>query len=515
MIGLGVCALLLYVVLGALNLAWGDLNQDEGWYLYAARQVHDGRLPYLDFAFTQGPVLPFVYSCADGWVRRWGVAGGRLFTFLLGFAGSLGAAWIAARTAPDRKRAYAALLAFTLIAGNVYQSYFTTVVKTYSLGAVLLVSGLLALSFARSRGGIGAVFLSGFFLALAAGTRLSAGAALPVAGLYLLIERRRLGDSRWLAFGVGGLLGLVAVSAPFLAVARDGFLFGVFEYHSARSAGGLVPLLVYKVGFLSRMVQAYFLPVCIGAALVLLRGCGGAGRSEPPSVAPERMNAALWGIVLGVTLVHLAAPFPYEDYQVMLYPLFAAALAVALVAVIPERWALWLLLAVFAVSTASAFSSPINQSWVIQGRDRIWWRLKDEPALKKLHKVALWLNDRAPAGSVLLTQDTYLAVEAGLSVPDGMEMGPFSYYPDFPRERAERLRVLNRDMMKELLTETDAPYAAFSGYGLSIHSPDISELPEPAQRELWAMVDARYDEAFVVPNFGQALTTLRVMRKKP
>ena len=70
----------LYVVLGAANLYFGDLNQDEGWYLYAARQVHEGELPYRDFAFTQGPMLPLVYSLAYPLVERWGVAGGRLFT---------------------------------------------------------------------------------------------------------------------------------------------------------------------------------------------------------------------------------------------------------------------------------------------------------------------------------------------------------------------------------------------------------------------------------------------------
>ena len=41
---------------------WGGLNQDEGWYLYAAQLVHDGKLPYRDFFFTQGPTMPFVYS---------------------------------------------------------------------------------------------------------------------------------------------------------------------------------------------------------------------------------------------------------------------------------------------------------------------------------------------------------------------------------------------------------------------------------------------------------------------
>ena len=48
--------------LSAVAVWWGGVNQDEGWYLYAAQLVHDGKFPYRDFFFTQGPSLPVVYS---------------------------------------------------------------------------------------------------------------------------------------------------------------------------------------------------------------------------------------------------------------------------------------------------------------------------------------------------------------------------------------------------------------------------------------------------------------------
>lgn len=516
-------ALALFVVLGAANLHFGDLNQDEGWYLYAARQVHDGGLPYRDFAFTQGPMLPLVYSLAHPLVERWGVAGGRLFTLLLGFVGAMMAAWLAARAAPEGRKCVAALLAFTLIAGNVYQSYYTTIVKTYSLCALFLVGGLLALSYAKSRAGWLACFVSGILLALSAGTRLSAGVAMPIAGLYLLLMRRSFGDSRWLSFGVGGLLGLAAISAPFLKIAPESFLFCNFEYHSLRSAGGLVPALVYKAGFISRFVQAYFLPACLAAAVVLFRWL----KPEPAEAQPsDRLNVVLWAAGLAVTLVHLSAPFPYEDYQVMVYPVLAAALAGSLVSSFPpkadppaagkfqvsDRWTLWLLLFVFVASVASAFSSPVNQSWMISGRDRIWWKVKEQTQLQRLREVGIWISEQMGMDDLLLTQDTYLAVEANLRVPKGMEMGPFSYYPEMSRERAEKIHVLNRDMMLELLEKTEAPIAAFSGYGLSIQSPQVSEMSRDDRESLWDVVEKRYEEIYEVPDFGQAFTTLRIFR---
>jgi hypothetical protein len=512
---LWVCALLLYVVLGAANLYFGDLNQDEGWYLYSARQVHEGSLPYRDFAFTQGPMLPLVYSFAYPLVERWGVAGGRLVSLLLGFAGAMMAASLASRAAPSGRKCVAALLAFILVAGNVYQSYNTTVVKTYSLCALFLVGGLLALSYVRSRAGRLACFAAGLLLAFSAGTRLSAGVALPVAGLYLLFMRRHFGDSRWLSFAVGGAMGLGAIFLPFLKLAPDGFWFGLFEYHSQRSAGGILPALVYKAGFISRFVQAYFLPVCLTAAIALFRWL----KPEPAETQPtERFNVLLWVTGLAVTLVHFSAPFPYDDYQVMVYPVFAAALAGSLILNfafrISDRWMLWLLVSVFVASVASAFSSPVNQSWAISGRDRIWWKVKDETQLQKLRKVSAWISERLGGNDLLLTQDTYLAVEAGCRVPKGMEMGSFSYFPGMCRARAEQLRVLNRELLLELLEHTEAPVAAFSGYGLAIRSPQISEISESERQPLWDEIEKRYEEIYEVPDFGQAFTTLRIFKLK-
>lgn len=62
---------LLLAAAGVYFVHYGRLNHDEGWYLYAARLILDGQLPYRDFAFYQSPLLPIVYmpfrnTCARG-----------------------------------------------------------------------------------------------------------------------------------------------------------------------------------------------------------------------------------------------------------------------------------------------------------------------------------------------------------------------------------------------------------------------------------------------------------------
>ncbi|MDD2455658.1 MAG: hypothetical protein PHE10_04930, partial [Kiritimatiellae bacterium] len=50
------------VAMYAFSVWFGNLNQDEGWYLYAARMVSEGKRPNRDSFFTQGPVMPLRYG---------------------------------------------------------------------------------------------------------------------------------------------------------------------------------------------------------------------------------------------------------------------------------------------------------------------------------------------------------------------------------------------------------------------------------------------------------------------
>ena len=506
LIGLGV-----WFVLGAANLYFGELNQDEGWYLYTARLTAEGVQPYRDFAFTQGPVFLAVYAQAQPLVDRWGVMGGRLFTGFLGLAAVLLGGWLAARLAPGPGARTAAAIAIVLLLCNVYHSYFSLLVKTYSLCALLLVAGALCLTGKGTGPRTRSALFAGLFFGLAAGVRLSAGIWLPVAGLYLLGRRRDAGRA-WLYFGAGGMLGLVIAFGPSLIHAPQETWFWLVQYHTARDAGAGWGGLIYKAGFVSRFVQAYFV------AVLLLLMLGVTVWMTKPRGWLSAPAGLLWMGAILLSLVHLAAPFPYEDYQVLVMPLLSALLGAGVVRVsqplIPaaqqRNWKHALVLVILLGSIAAAVSSPINQAWVLRERDRIWWRLKETSDLALLQETARWLNEQRDGDVLLLTQDTYLAVETGMRVPQGLEMGPFSYYPDLDRTEAEQRRVLNREMMIELLETTDSPLAAFSGYGLSIRSPDVTELSPDEQAELWWIIEQRYERKKRIPHFGQAHTTLEI-----
>jgi hypothetical protein len=297
------------------------------------------------------------------------------------------------------------------------------------------------------------------------------------------------------AFAAGAALTLGLVFLPFWIRAPEAVRFALFEYHTGRDPGGLMSILAHKAGFVSRVAQDYFVAIAVLLGAVGFRFQVSGFRKQERGERDQRgkgLLPALWISVLAVTAVHFFTPFPYDDYQVMIYPVFAAAVAVALVRWVEQAREPWAMAAVLLLCVASAFSSPVNQNWFVGQRDRIWWPVKTQFPLAALREAAAQVRAMSQPGDLLLTQDTYLAVEAGRAVPRGMELGPFCYFPDWRRDKAERLHVLNRETMKELLETCDAPAAAFSGYGLSIRAPEVLRLPEEEQQALWAIVEKRY-----------------------
>ncbi len=538
---LALATLLVWLVLTAMNLWMGELNQDEGWYLYAAKSLRLGLVPYRDFAFTQPPMLPLVYAMVYPWISGLGLLGGRLLTALFGTVALLAAAALAMRLAPFRSRRLAMALCVVLAAVNVYQSYFSSVVKTYSLSSMFLLSGLWSLSFVGRRHAVRPAFLAGFLLSCAAATRLSLALAPALVALYLLVFSRRLKPWAWLDFTLGAVLAAALFVLPFALMGREGFLFGLFEYHTLRETTAS-PLLqwAYKAGCLARLAQAYFpaLLAALAVAAAWLNDLRAARRCPPPPPdldlelelpdapsfpsphASRRLLLFFWFLLLVLSAVHLAAAFPYDDYLVPLYPLFCALLAAAVARVASNHPTIVpsvLLVAALSVSALYAAASPMAHAWFLAGRDRVWWNLRTQSPVAQLRDAAQWVRDLSlsASGTALLTQDAYLAVEADLPLLPGLEMGPFSYYPDFPAPRAAALHVHNRDSLAALLrTETNAPVAALSGYSLSIRSPEILPVDTKDAALFRSILANRFDHVDDIPSFGQASTTLEIWRLK-
>ena len=490
-----------FAVLAFAAVWMGGLNQDEGWYLYAAGLVGEGRMPYRDFFYTQGPLMPCVYSAFSWTWRVGGLLGARILTCLVGLA-SMGLFAAAARiVAPPARRVAASVAAFMLLGCNLYHIYYTSIPKTYALASLFVATGIFlaahALVSAGPRMRAACLFASGLSFAFAAGTRISLGAPLAVTGFSLLFAFRRFGWG-FLWFGLGGALGLAAVYGPYLAdPAAFAGLCAAQKYHAAR--GGFD--VVFTVGSLSRLVR-WYLPAFILFGLGVACGSRGGAPCTLDEEPDGRRGFAL-GLAIGgffaVFAVQMLAPFPYEDYQVPVMGLFAVAASVlaARVEWLPQPA---LALLALGLSWAASFGSPLLEKWTVNGQDRFWSVKKSKYELAQLRDAAKLVEAIDPGGKTLLTQDLYLAIETRRKVPEGLEMGPFS--------------ILTDEGWRDLLENCDCPVAALSGYTFAIDPPRCTERPLVRQLEYWDLLKRRYSRVCHEEAFGQNATTLLFLKRR-
>lgn len=510
---LGYAAMFLAVALGSFVVWWGALNQDEGWYIYAAQMVRSGLLPYRDFFFTQGPALPFIYSLfTPVWAQGSplaGIVGARVVTFLIGLGGSIACAYLAAllTTGENVRRRTAALIAFTLLACNIYHVYFTTIPKTYSLGSLFVLLGFLSLVQGVRKKCAALFCVSGFLLALASGTRISLVLILGVVGVSLLLMFKHY---RWAFFwfGIGGVIGL-ALTYGYFAFddASRTTLLAAQEYHASRGASGLM----FAIGSISRLVRGYFALVVVGVMACAMWGAkhyGGQSDGEKSDASTVFLS---WVLILSALVVmglQLAAPFPYDDYQVPVMGLIAAVAAARFASYKGNAFV------ACALVFLATFSSPLLQEWKAHPQDRFWSRLKEQSEVAKLREMGREINELDPGGKELLTQDLYLAVETGRTVPRGLEMGPFSYFPKWSEERAAAVHVLSRKALRKLLESAPCRIAVMSGYAFAISAPKCDETPFDEQVELFGILKQHYELCDTEKDFGQNATTLLVLCRK-
>ncbi len=524
--------LLLYLI----SLWWGEINQDEGWYLYAGRMIVEQHVPYRDFAFTQGPVMAYFSAMAYPLVQWQGVLGGRMLNVMVAW-GALGLALLLARMVAQRKGQdpfYVMLLVTAFWGLNLYHVYFTTIVKTYALAAFCMLAGLILLEYAlvavngKGQGtwrSFVASFLGGILLALAAGTRLSAILLLPACWLPVAVRWVRMQRPRglliWLSgLLAGGTLGVLLLFLPFVLMAPEGLQFGLLRYHGGRAVETPFALLAYKAGFALRQLQAYW-PLL--AVLMLLPWSSRAFQKDfrQGVGASGAIHVPLGVGFIAVTLVHLLSVFPYDDYQVFVMPLAMIVVAIPAGRVLEGMqrkgalrgaWCTRLL----AVLLVFSLSGSMLQGWLVGPRNLIWWPLREQSSLAQLRQVGKLIRAGTPRATItgkMVTQDLYLAVEAGYRVPRGLEMGPFANFWGLSDAEASRLQVLNFAGTMQMLAQTNAEWAAYSAYGFAIETPGVVPVTPVKRAMLLAKIDDFFSPVAVIPAFGQAQTDLRLYER--
>ncbi len=374
---------------------------DEGWYLLAGRLAWRGEVPILDFAYFQAPLLPYVYGAGQHWAP--GILAGRLTAAACALAaGGIAVDW-ARRLAGGAAAAWTA----ALLAACVYFVSHFPLALTYGPAALLLVAAARA---AWSGRVVSAVLLA----TAAAGVRVSLAPCVPALAAYAFARSPRgRPDAVRLA------LACIPAAAGILAAG----------FHLERVWFCLAGYHLDGAGAAERIRAA---GTSVGGALLLAAPLAAAAASRP------RPLVWLLAVLFAANLVPRTTA---AYYQSVLVPL-ACVLGGVRLAAAPRPWGLAAVALLLALQIRGVAGSAVLVRDPASGMP--------SARLAPLREAGAEL--RALAGSAearVWTLAPAIAVEAGLDVLPGTEMGIFAVQPHWTDERCARFGVVNPAMLRE------------------------------------------------------------------
>lgn len=433
-------AVAVYALVALAYLVRGRINFDEGWYLYAARLVYGGEIPYRDFAYTQTPLLPYVYGLPQALLSSLWV--GRITSLVLATAG-LGMLVVVVRRLA---RPLTAVLTALLVAAVPPVVYFLTITKTYALSFALFAATLLALTSGRPQ-------RIRYPLAVAAASAMtltrSAGAGLAATVfVFCLVTAESWAVRRNVVLTAAGF---VAALGAFILAAPASAMWNLIGYHQQLWDGvGFRTRLSEVLGRLPEWFSWYAV-----ASIVILLAVVLAVVSRPTRAYCRSQGAIGVGAVGVITFLGLqlaASQFNPVEYAAPVYPV-AVALALVVIdrflvdgeIVLPgaaRRWGVVVPAVAMGVAgvlrlAPSDFVDPARSELGLPAADRLGEYVA-EHTTPGGEVLALWRQD------VNITADRQ-------GVPD-VSVGIFSY-TDLPTARAETVHFLNLPMLLSLLEQ--------------------------------------------------------------
>lgn len=447
------------LALAGLYVVYGQVNPDEGWYVLAARAVFDGALPYQDFAFTQAPLLPYVYGLPelvathDLLVARVVSAGFGLAAIGLAvrLAWRVGSRWAAAATA-------------VLLALNPFTLAYLSLAKTYALTALLISASVATLAIGTRPARTGRLAAGAALASAAAATRLS---MLPFAVLLVGLavwsarrDRRAVGGVLLAAGAPAALTGAVVAADPGAA------LFNLVFFHQMSAFGdgtwGDLSLIQKAGEYLTGRLPIGALHYRVYTVLVLAALALGTSsrRVRRRFATTPALSAAAAGVGLFVA-AHAGTGVFHSEYFTPVVPLAVALVAVAADAVASPHAATAETgaarrppssrlespagLAALAVTAAAVLAFPVGGSLLPR------LATTSPTPLTGVERLADFVAAHTrPGEPVLALSAQSVAVEADRPLVAGLSLGQFSY-ADVSTARARRFALVNAERLTELL----------------------------------------------------------------
>ncbi len=474
----------LFLVETVVCVAFGPLNADEGWYLYSSQLVFQGLLPYRDFAYTQMPLLPYVYGLPQLLVHSLVLA--RLTSAVLS-AGTLVMSIVVARKYAGM---WAGALTALLFAAFTPGIYLDSIVKTYALLAFCFGETLFVLT-SQLRDRIRYPLALVFALA-AAFVRVTAVLfAAPVLIFVFIWADQR---TRVIIFVEG--LAAACVAGFFLLPNWTAARWAILSSH-LRHWGNLSTLERLSVIIVERVpdILRNFGPLLLlgAVALYVLRS----RRVQPWQRDPRPLAAASVGLVL-FAASHLVNGLWESEYLIPaasgLLPIIGVGIG-RLPSSAPRRTRYVICGSALLLLVALVLN---------EGTRYLDWS-GGQPALGDIDQVAEYIQANSQPGDRILALEALgAAFEANRRVLPGLTLAQFSLQ-NLDTTTAEQFRVVNTDMLVNAVTHKTARLVVLTERDWGV----LDVMPE-GRESFRRALEACYNRAATYYNFGQFESTLEI-----
>lgn len=460
-----IIAVLTFIIWGMLFSVLGKSHPDEGNYLMSAYQSGKSLIPYRDFAFTQGPVYPILYSLIGksfgfriSMFRHMNV----FLHFILLLFISLSVFYLFRWTG---------LITFLVIyLSNPFNFYSLTVNKLYLITAFFISLGSILLLRSHEKNWI--IAFAGIFFSIAAATRISTVIILVVFWLYSF---RRMKPVKWLIYSfLPSFLFLVLLYLPFFLVSFDNTLFYLISFHLSRE----LPFknqLMFKFDFLILLMRYYGPALIIALSYILWR----------PLIEPKLAYLRFLALAYLMHLfIHIPAKVPYVyEYLTPTFPLLALWLTGVLYYAVNKmptdiwRYKIISFIAILFISGA-----------IITGRDNVTSR--SEFPLQKVRTVADYVKSITRPDDSIFSFNPAITIASRRSIYKSSESGGLVFTID--RQRCRKLNLIHYEDFMELVGKKDIPVIVITPITFDIAFPECAGSPLEARKLIWKKLRENY-----------------------
>lgn len=423
---------LIFTVFSTFYILFGKAQYDEGFYLYASKIAWLGKIPYRDFFFTQMPLLPYVYGLPQHLLGT-GLYLGRLTSFFFAILSLLLVYAIARRSETH----IAGLIAAALFVFNLETIYMENIVLTTALSVflILLASFLLVSKINDYPKAI----LSATILVVATGVRASVA---PIILVFLLFLWLTKGWRVFLAGLIATLVAGLAILSPFYFLSKGAVFFAVFGSHITKQPVVPLPKIIYIFWAIGQTTLLYFAQAALGLLLLATFIINQGARGFFERLKEERIYLAFGSAVILVSLVHfLPTQARYPTYEALVVPLVSIIVAGGVDRVyqqLQDKKIRRIFLSGVIILILLVPLAQVGHMVDISG---------GQSPIAEIQGVASFIQKHSSQNDFLLTFDSYLAIEAQRSVPPGLEMSIFSYFPTWSTAKAEKYKVVNNEIL--------------------------------------------------------------------